>query len=409
MTDSTATTERFDPLDARIMDDPYPVYARLRLREPVHLGEPPFPSVSRCYYAFRHSDVSAIVTDPRLGRTRPGQRGQGPADPRWVRRLGRSMVFFNDPPEHTRIRGLVGAAFDVEFVRGLEPLIRSIAARLLASLPEDEPFDLQTDFAQPLPVLVIAGALGLPDDDFEQIRDWSHDLIGVVDPRGSGAPVERAARSSLELLRYLRERIPERRRNPGDDLLSRLLAVRKDGDRLTEDEVAANAMFLLSAGHETTMGLLGNGLLALLRNPDEWRRLRAEPALIPTAVEELLRYDSPLQMTFRFAREPVSIGDQRVEVGDAVAAVLGSANRDPSVFEDPDRLDVGRRPNSHLAFSAGAHFCMGSGVARMEAKATLEGVLARFPHLELAGRPVRRETVSFRSLLSLPVASAGRR
>lgn len=326
-----------------------------------------------------------------------------------MRRLGRSMVLFNDPPEHTRIRGLLGAAFTPDFVRGLEPRVRMIADRLLESLPDDEPFDFMAGFAVPFPVHVIAGALGLPDEDFEQIRDWSHELIQVTDPRGSGAPVERSARAALKLLRYLRALVPDRRRKPGDDLLSRLLLVERDGDRLSEDEVVANAMFFLSAGHETTMGLLGNGLLALLRSPAEWERLRTEPALLSTGIEELLRYDSSIQMTFRFAREPMSIGDHRVETGDAVAAVIGSANRDPSAFHEPDRLDVARRPNRHLAFSAGSHFCMGAALARMEGRVALEGLLSRFPELALAGSPTRGSTVSFRSLLSLPVASFGRR
>lgn len=399
--------ERYDPLDDQWLQDPYPEYHRMRGEAPVHLGEPPFPSVKRCHYAFRHSDVCSILADRRLGRLRPGQADQRPSEPGWLRRIGRSMVLFNDPPDHTRMRRLLNAAFSPEFVRKLRPRVDALSNRLLASLPRDEPFDLMNGFARPFPILVIAGAMGLPDEDSEQIREWSRSLIEATDPRGSGAPVGRAGRAAVELMRYLQDLLPERRQHPGDDLLSRLLLVQQEGSRLSEDEVLANAMLLLSAGHETTTGLLGNGFLALLQNPSEWRRLRNAPELIPSAIEELLRYDSPVQMTFRFAREPILLGGSRIETGDAVGAVLGSANRDPAVFSDPDRVDIGRSPNPHLAFSLGSHFCMGPELARMEAGAALEAVLRGWPDLELAGTPVRSGTVSFRSLVSLPVASSG--
>lgn len=401
--------DRFDPLDDRVIQDPYPLYDRFRSRDPIHLGAAPFPSVPNCHYAFRYDTVQSLLRDSRLGRTRPGgDERTGPREPRWVRRLGRRMVLFNDPPEQIRIRGLLAAAFSQDYSQGLRPLVEEVADGLLAEIPDGEPFDAVSALAEPLPVLVIARALGLPPEDSGLIRQWSNNMVAVTDPRGSDVPVEKAARSALQLLAYLRDLLPERRRNPGEDLLSRLLLASRNGEQLTEDEVLANAMLFLSAGHETTVGLLGNGILALVSNPWEMDWLRQERRLLPNAVEELLRYDSPIQMTFRFAHEPLSLEGRAVEQGDAVAAVLGAANRDPAVYEKPHRLDIGRRRARHLAFGAGSHTCMGPGLARMEAEVALDRLLDRFPTLELAGEVERRKMVAFRSLIRLPVASSGR-
>lgn len=403
------TLERFDPFDPRFVPDPYPWYHRLRALEPVHEGAPPFPSVQRCYYAFRYDDVVSILTDPRLGRTRPGARDHDPQAPRWIRRLGRSMVLFNDPPDHLRLRTLLATAFSPDFVQSRRPHIERTVTRLLDGLPDGGTTDLMASFAVPLPVLVIAAILGLPEEDADRIKEWSHALIGATDPRRSVEGVTHAGAAAKELLLYLRDIVRERERRPQEDLLSRMLLARRNGDRLGDDEVLANAMFLLSAGHETTVGLLGNGTLALMRNRSQWDRLVADPSLLGRAIEELLRYDSPIQMTFRFAAEPAILGERRLEPGDAVGAVLGAANRDPEVFADPDRLDIGRSSGRHLAFSLGTHFCMGPALARLEASLAFGALTGRFPALDLAGEPVWRETVSFRALERLPVTSGGRR
>ncbi len=403
------TLERFDPFDPLFVPDPYPWYHRLRALEPVHQGAPPFPSVQRCFYAFRYDDVVSILTDPRLGRTRPGARDHDPQAPRWIRRLGRSMVLFNDPPDHLRLRTLLATAFSPDFVQSRRPHVERTVTRLLDELPARDPVDLMSSFAASLPVLVMAAILGVPEEDADRIRAWSNDLIGATDPRRSVGGVTRAGDAARALVFYLRDIVRDRQRSPRDDLLSRMLLARRNGDRLSDDEVLANAMFLLSAGHETTVGLLGNGTLALLRHRSQWDRLVADRSLLGRAIEELLRYDSPIQMTFRFAAEPTVLGERRIEPGDAVAAVIGAANRDPEVFADPDRLDIGRSSGRHLAFSLGTHFCMGPALARLEATLAFGALTARFPALELAAEPVWRETVSFRALERLPVTTGDRR
>lgn len=396
---------RFDPFDPVFLADPYRQYHRFRTVEPVHQGVPPFPSISRCYYVFRYEDVAGCMTDDRLLRTRPGTRGRDPAEPRWIRTLGRSMVLFNDPPDHHRLRTLLATAFSPDFVQGRRAHVEATVDRLISAVPEGAEVDLMSGLLAPLPVHVIAAILGLPEEDHGLVRAWSDDLIAATDPRRSVTGVTRAGDAARELLAYLEDIVRDRSADPGEDLISRMLLARRDGDRLREDEVMANAMLLLSAGHETTVGLLGNGVLALLRNPDEWQRLGREEAVVPAAVEELLRYDSPIQTTFRFAAENLALGGNTLEEGDAVGLVLGAANRDPEVFTEPDRLDIGRAGGRHLAFGLGTHFCMGPALARMEARLALRALRRRFPRLRLAGDPEWRPTISFRALQRLPVTT----
>lgn len=396
---------RFDPFDPEFLPDPYPCYQRFRAADPVHSGVPPFPTFRSCHYVFRHDDVVNVLKDPRLGRDRLHGGRAGSAGQEAIARLGRQMVLFRDPPDQLRMRTLLATAFSPDFIRALGPRTEAVARRLAEAVSTRAEFDLMAELAVPLPVLVIASAMGLPDEDADLIKAWSDDLIAVTDPHRSNRVVAHADGVVRDLMRYLRDIIVERRREPGQDLISRMLVARRNGDRLSEDEVVANAMLLLSAGHETTTGLLGNGILALLRQRDQWERLRCERELLPLAVEELLRYDSPIQMTFRFAAEPVILGGRRIEAGEAVAAVIGSANRDPEVFVDPDRLDVGRGGGRHVAFGAGTHFCMGPSLARLEAQIALDALLDSVPDLRLAGEPTWRETTAFRSLARLPLAS----
>lgn len=401
--------QRFDPLDPAFIADPYPLYHRFRALDPVHEGKPPFPSVARCYYAFRYEDVAAVLTDPRLGRTRPGQRAPTPPEGRSARSVGRGMVLFHDPPEHHRLRTLLATAFSPDFVQSRQPHVERVVRRLIGALPAGEEVDLVEGLAAPLPVLVIGAILGLPDEDADRVRAWSDDLIAATDPRPTLDGVSRASSATAEMLPYLRGIVRERQRAPGDDLISRMLLSRRNGDRLTEEEILSNVILLLSAGHETTAGLLGNGILALLGNPGQWERLPRDPAELPHAVEELVRYDSPIQLTFRFAAEPLTLGEQRIQPGEAVAAVLGAANRDPEIFVDPDRLDLGRSGSRHLAFGIGTHFCMGPGLARMEAGLAFAALRDRFPRAALAGEPVWRARVAFRALRRLPVATGAAR
>ncbi len=309
-----------------------------------------------------------------------------------------------DPPDHTRLRTLVQKAFTPRMVERLRPRIETLVEEALNAAGERGGMDLVADLAYPLPVTVIAELLGVPVEDRAAFRRWSDALVGALDPV---APANRrgavlAARDALHA--YLRQVIAERRADPRDDLISRLVEAEEQGDRLSGPELLAMGVLLLVAGHETTVNLISNGVNALLNHPDQLARLHREPELIEPAVEELLRYDSPVQLTGRVALEALELGGQRVEPGQMVTLMLGAANRDPRVFADPGRLDLGRDPNPHLAFGRGIHFCLGAPLARLEGQIAIGALIRRFPGLRLAGVPERRPTVTLRGFVSLPLA-----
>jgi len=313
-----------------------------------------------------------------------------------------------EPPEHPRLRRLIAAAFARGHVERLRPWVEDLAARLVAGLLEaasgGNVVDLVPSYADELPVAVIAELLGVPEADRAQLRPWSNAIVKMYEydrPPPVGSAAESAA---AEFVAYLRELAALRRTTPADDLISHLVSVRDaDGDRLTEDELVTTCILLLNAGHEATVNVTCNGMFALLRNPEELARLRADPGLIPTAVEELMRYDSPLQLFERTAVRDVEIGDVTLRQGQKVAALLGSANRDPAVFADPDRLDLARADNPHISFGAGIHFCIGAPLARVELQASFAALLAGTDTIELAGEPVRRPEFVIRGLADLPV------
>lgn len=402
---------RFDPLSPGFRVDPYETYARYRVAEPVHFGLPPIASMPRCHYLFRYADVAAVLRDGRFGRQRlRDDRGEPtvlPGASTVIRRVVRRMLLFADPPRHNRLRGLVEAAFSPELHALARQRAEQIAPALLAeALSEPRP-DLISGFAVPLPVLVMSEVLGVHPEDRLRIKRWSSDIVAITDLRPSKESVNRASRATAELAEYLRAELRARRRAPREDLLTRLITARVDGSALSDDEILANAVLLLAAGHETTVGLIGNGLKALMDHPSEALRLRSDPELVGRAVEELLRFDSPVQMTFRVAQDDANIGGVRIRRGEAVALVIGSANRDPEAFQAPDVLDLGRRNGRHLAFAAGPHLCLGADVARFEARAAFA---AAAPHLgSIRYEPeqaVRTGNVLFRALASLPVRSA---
>jgi cytochrome P450 len=404
--------EPFDPFLPAGSADPYPVYARLRAADPVHWGGAPGPKApgGGAWYLTRYADVAAALTDPRLGRT-PGATRRGappPAAPeaqRPYREMARRFVLFQDPPDHTRLRSLVVRAFTPAAAERLRPTIARTADALLAGVAGRPGMDLIADFAFPLPVTVIAALLGVPLADRGQLRAWSTAIAAAIDLRHSEDVMARASAAAVALTGLLRPLLRERRRRPRADLLSALVAVEAQGDRLSEDELLAMAVLLLVAGHETTVNLIGNGVLALLRHPDQRARLAREPALLAPAIEELLRYDSPVQMTFRTTHAVLEVGGQRLGAGQHVGLLLGAANRDPAQFPAPDRLDIGRTPNRHLAFGGGSHFCLGAGLARVEAQVAVATLLQRFPGLRLATEaPVWRPTITLRGLAALPVA-----
>jgi len=321
--------------------------------------------------------------------------------------LGLSMLD-RDPPDHTRLRGLVSKAFTPKALESLRPRIQQIVDGLLDQIERRGEMDLIEEFAYPLPVIVICEMLGVPVEDHERFKHWGLDIARGLDaimlPPDSEVG-KRSVSGRRALAEYFRALIAERRAAPRDDMLSALIAAEEAGDKLSEEELLASCILLLVAGHETTVNLIGNGTLALLKHPEQLRRLRENPGLIGSAVEELLRYDGPVQRTARIPSEDLVIGGKTIPKGEMVMPFLGAANRDPAQFPDPDRLDITRTDNRHIAFGMGIHFCLGAPLARMEGQIAISTLLRRLPKLALASqRPEHRQSLTLRGLVSLPVA-----
>jgi len=389
----------FDPTLPQVVANPYPVFAARRAVEPVGwsdaLGE---------WVTFGHAEADAVLRHRGLGRL---WRLRWPDEPLPnYTLLHEHSLLENEPPTHTRLRRLVAAGFgrrQVERLRGrVTEIARGLARDVRDAAAGGSTVDLMPLYAEPLPVAVIATLLGVPDEDRGLLRPWSNAIVKLYEP---APPVDRrraAETAATEYVVYVRGLIDYRRRHPGEDLLSDLIATRDaDGSRLSEDELVATAVLLQMAGHEASVNVVGNGTYALLSHPAERARLTAD--LVPGAVEELIRYDSPLQLFERTATEPVRIGSVTVEPGQKIAALLGAANRDPAVFADPDRLDLARWPNPHLGFGAGIHFCLGAPLARVELQASLATLLTDLPGLALAGEPTRHPTFTHRGFATLPV------
>ena len=389
----------FNPMDPTFVADPYPTYRQLRAEDPVHHSPMGF------WVLTRYDDVVAALRDPRLAKEAiaafVAARFGAP-----VPITGLSMLD-RDPPDHTRLRSLVSKAFTPRVVEGLRPRIQQIVDGLLTRALEKGSMDVIEEFAYPIPVNVICEILGVPVEDHERFKGWSLDIARGLDsillPRDSEVP-KRSVASRTALAEYFRELIAKRRASPRSDLLSALIAAEEAGDKLSENELLATCILLLIAGHETTVNLIGNGTLALLRHPDQLRRLRENPALIGTAVEELLRFDGPVQRTARIPSEDVVIDGHTIAKGEMVMPFIGAADRDPAQFPDPDRLDIGRTDNRHIAFGWGIHFCLGAPLARVEGQLAINTLVQRLPSLALAtDAPEFRESLTLRGLKSLPV------
>jgi cytochrome P450 len=318
-----------------------------------------------------------------------------------------NMMVLADPPKHTRLRALVSKAFTPRSVENMRSRIQDITDCLLDVLAPAGRMDFVRDFAFPLPAMVIAEMLGVPLHDRAKIKEWCDDITVAVTGRATPAVVSRAQESQIALTDYLRQVVADHRREPRDDLLSALITAEEQGRQLSEDELLANCVLMLSAGHETTTNFLANSVLALLQHPAEMERLRGDPSLIGTAAEELLRFDSPLQMTWRLTAEAIDVGGRWIEKGQVVRCWIGAANRDPAQFAEPDRLDVARPDNRHLAFSAGGHFCVGAALARLEGQVALTTLLRRFPVLALETDTLEwHDVIAARALTALPVVFA---
>ncbi|WP_250556269.1 cytochrome P450 [Pseudonocardia lacus] len=393
--------ELFDPAHRA---DPYPAYRRWREHDPVAAVDAGF------FVLTGHRECSEVLRDPRFGHldaeqlTGPANpvAGEPPAEPRKP-----SFLMLN-PPDHTRLRRLVSRAFTPRMIDRLAPRIEEITAGLVGAAVAAGTTDLLAALAAPLPVIVISELLGVPADDHERFVGWSHAMARGLDPDFLLPPQVRdeQARARVEFADYFRELAARRRVEPGDDLLSALVAVTDAGETLTEDELLATCTLLLIAGHETTTNLVGNGVLALLRHPEQRDALVADPSLVDGAVEEMLRYDSPVQLTARAALEDATVGDVAAPAGTFVLAMIGAANRDPAAHEAAESFDITRPPTRHLAFGQGIHFCLGSPLARLEGRIALRELITRAPRMRLAGEPVWKENVTLRGLASLPVALA---
>ena len=397
----TRPAAALDLTDPAVVANPYPSFARARAVAPVQWHEE-----LGLWLAFTHAEANAVLRDRRLGRIWTDRQ---PADRfRSFNLIHRNALLEMEPPDHTRLRRLVSAAFARGHVERLRPWVQRLAAELVDSLVErsggTEPVDVLAGMAEELPVGVIAELLGVPQADRPLLRPWSNAIVKMYEYGRTAAVEDAAERAADQFVTYLRGLAAERRRTPAEDLLSHLVGVRdSDGDRLTEDELVTTCVLLLNAGHEATVNVSGNGLLALLQHPDQVARLRDDPGLLPTAVEEFMRFDSPLQLFERTATTDVQVGGVTVREGQKVAALLGAANRDPAVFPDPDRFDVGRTDNPHITFGAGVHFCIGAPLARVELQASFGALLERTSRLELGGEPVRRPEFVMRGLAELPV------
>jgi cytochrome P450 len=401
--------------DAAFLDDPYPAYRALRKEAPLLWRDDVFQGA---WLLTRHEDIELALRDPRFssrrtagwikraagaGAVHAGRCEQARHDA-FQRLFGRAMVFL-DAPDHLRLRQAMAAGFHPSLIRALRPCVDELATELLDGLDGAAGFDFIASVARPLPSRVMGRLLGVGREDEACFTAWSDDLaafIGALQP--SSVQLRAAQRSLLQMVRYFERLLPTRRREPGTDLVSRLLRAEAAGGIRADGELVVQCAMLLFAGHETTRNLLGNGLYALLSQPDQWDALRARPELMPLAVRELLRYDSPVQYTGRRVAAELSLHGRTLRRGDLVLLMIGAANRDPGRYADPDRVDITRREGSHLSFGSGPHVCIGAGLALLEAEVVLHAVMQRWPDLGLAEEPARWNGIAgLRGLARLPV------
>jgi cytochrome P450 len=399
----------FDPSDLEFIADPYPALAALREAAPVLYDE----RLDR-WLITRHEDVRACLRDRRLGRNfrHVGTEAEfkaEPLDPHWQAfwDVERWSLLFVEPPEHTRIRKLVAAAFTPRAVESMREPSEALARELLDRCLERGRFDLLYDFAQPYSITLICKLLGVPTDRQRDLLDWSHRHVKMYEFDTTEDQARSATEAAAEFREYVLELIAERRRSPRDDMVSGLVEARVDGSSLSDDEIVSTVVVLLNAGHEATVNTLGNGLTELLHSPAEWQRLVDGSVAAQGAIEELIRFDPPLQLFERWVLEDgVEVAGTPVPRGEVISMLFGSANRDPRVFEDPDRLDVGR-PNAaeHIGFGGGIHVCIGAPLARIELEASLRTIVERAPELELAGEPERVPAFVIRGYRAVEVAA----
>lgn len=398
----------FNPFDASFRANPYPFYQRLREQEPVHVSPLGFTILTR------YDDVARTLRGQEFARDIDAHATQRENDPRRERRerfrqrieegTAAKSILNLDPPDHTRLRRLVSLAFTPSAIERLRPRVQQLVDDVLDAAAERGSMELVEELAFPVPFQVISDLLALSTERSDEVREWSQVLTASLEPTVDDAALAAADEASVQMSGYLSDVIAHRRRNLGDDLLSALIMAEEEGDRLSEAELRSFVTLLYVAGHETTVNLIGNGTLALLRHPDQLRRLAADPSLDVNAIDELLRYDGPVQQTVRVPTVDVQYGDVTVPKGSVVMTVLGAANHDPDVFDQPDELRLDRpSAGRHLAFAAGVHYCLGASLAKLEASVAITTLVRRFPELELAGEPGWRDRLTIRGVDHLPL------
>lgn len=397
---------RFNPQDPAFLQNPYPTYQKLLAANSCF-----YHDTSKLWFFTRYADVDAILRDRRFGRSilhvmKREELDMPPENPAYeaFHKLGRHSMFDKEPPDHTRLRTLVHKAFTPRRIRDMQANIEAITKQLLDELSSRRTVDLLADFAAPLSVIVIAELLGIPEADRSRLRPWSNAIVKLYELDHTPAQAAAAIDASQAFADYLKALARQRRVKPQNDLITALAAVEEAGDQLSEDELVSTCVLLLNAGHEATVNVVGNGWLALFRHPDQLEALRANPGLIPTAVEELMRYDSPLQLFKRWVLEDMSYAGIALEKGMQVGLMFGAANHDPAVFAEPDALDITRDPNPHISFGGGVHYCLGAPLARMELQTAYAALLERFPSMTLAVEPQFHPAYVIRGLKTLQVS-----
>lgn len=382
-----------DPTDPAYRADPYPFYRALRERDPVHfhpLG---------AWLVTRHADALTVWTDPRFAHPPYAEQAGGDAF-----ELMRSRLFISrNPPDHTRIRKIFTEIFTKQFIDSLRPRIAEMATELLDGTAGRETFDIVRDLAKPIPSMVIVEIIGLPASDRAKLMLWSTAVVQAMGVAPTPEERERGRGAAMNFQEYFQGKIRERRAQPGNDIISKLIAAQAEDPTFTDDEIVANTALLFAAGHETTVALLGCGMLALLRNPDQLAKLRADRSLMPKAVEEILRYEPPIQFFGRMAMEDVVLAGKQIKKGQTVFIVVGAVNRDPAQFSNPEQLNIERARNNHLTFGHGIHACIGQYLARVEGTIALGALLDRYPGLRLAAEPQWRVATGGRCLDALEV------
>ena len=403
----SAKALKFNPFDPEFHANPYPTYHRLRSEDPLHRY-----FLKNALVLTRYCDVKAVL---RSGRTRSHNQPEFISQTnQYLQNKGKNLnalactsnqfLFYLNPPDHTRLRSLVVKAFSPVVVERMRSAIHEIVDELLDKVRKKGTMDVIADLASPLPVAVISRMLGIPNKAQDQLHEWANILSRILDSLILLDEYEAMNKVIEEFQEHLRIIIAEREKDPKEDLISALIAVREQGDRLSQDELLSTCMLLFATGEETTVNTIGNGMLALLQHPDQMSKLTREPTIIQSAVEEILRYDSPVQMTNRITTDNIEVSNQTIQAGESIFLCLGSANRDPAVFPNPDRFDIHRRENNHLAFGDGIHYCLGSALARVQAQIAINTLVQQFSNLKLASDKLEwRKNIVLRGLKGLTV------